>query len=363
MTNTPSPGDEQGLASGLPDLLDFEYEDLAAFVAQLGEKPFRARQIWKWLYEGVLDFSDMSNLPAPLRERLLRGCTAGGLTLVRKQVSAQDGTAKYLFRLRDGHMVESVLMRYKYGLSACISTQVGCRMGCAFFASAKLGLGRNLTVGEMVGQVLAMMADARDRIGHVVLMGIGEPFDNYEPVMAFLRRVNRADTLQIGWRKLTISTCGIVPGILRFAGEGLPVNLSVSLHAPTQTMRAQTMPVARRWPLPELLDACWTYVEKTGRRITFEYALVSGWNDSAGEARELAGLCRGKLCHVNLIPVNPVPGTPFSPGTTAAIRGFMQILDDAGIAVTVRRELGSDIEAACGQLRRDAVESGGEDIL
>ena len=363
MTNTPSPGDEQGPVSGLPDLLDFEYEELAAFVAQLGEKPFRAKQIWKWLYEGVPDFSGMSNLPASLRGRLAQICTTGGLTIVRKQVSAQDGTTKYLFRLRDGHLVESVLMRYKYGLSACISTQVGCRMGCAFCASAKLGLERNLTVGEMVGQVLGMMADARDRIGHVVLMGIGEPFDNYEPAVAFLRRINRADTLEIGWRKLTVSTCGIVPGILRFAKEGLPVNLSVSLHAPTQALREQTMPVSRRWPLPELLDACWAYVDQTGRRITFEYALVNGWNDSAEQARQLAALCRGRLCHVNLIPVNPVPGTPFSQGTTAAIRGFMQILEDAGIAVTVRRELGSDIEAACGQLRRDVVEKVGEEEL
>lgn len=359
MTSTASEMDVSD--NGLPDLLDFEVETLAAFVAQLGEKPFRARQLWKWLYQGVLDFNNMSDLPAQLRKTLSENAIAGGLTLARKQVSAQDGTTKYLFRLRDGNLVESVLMRYKYGLSACISTQVGCRMGCAFCASAKLGLERNLTVGEMVAQVLAMMADAKDRIGHVVLMGIGEPFDNYDNAMAFLRRVNRADTLEIGWRKLTLSTCGIVPGILRFAGEGLPVNLSVSLHAPTQELRIQTMPVARKWPLPELMDACWRYVDRTGRRITFEYALVNGWNDAPEQARQLAALCRGRLCHVNLIPVNPVPGTDFSQGNTTAIRGFQRILEDSGIAATVRRELGSDIEAACGQLRRDTVTQAGKD--
>ena len=345
----------------LPDLLDMEPGQMADFVASLGEKPFRAKQLWKWLYQGVLDFGAMSDLPASLRAKLDGACVAGGLAVVRKQTSLQDGTAKYLFRLRDGHLVESVLMRYRYGLSACISTQVGCRMGCAFCASAQLGLERNLTVGEMTAQLLLMMRDGGERIGHVVLMGIGEPFDNYDNVMALLHRVNRADTLEISHRKLTVSTCGVVPGILRFAEEGIPVNLSVSLHAPTQALREKTMPVARRWPLPELLDACWRYVAATGRRITFEYALVDGWNDGPEQARQLAALCRGRLCHVNLIPVNPVPGTPFSQGTTASHRAFQHILEENGIAATIRRELGGDIEAACGQLRRDMVGQAGKD--
>lgn len=361
MTREIPPIGETVPSQSLPCLLDMDPEELAGFVAGLGEKPFRARQIWKWLYQGVLDFHQMTDLSAAFRGRLSSASVAGRLTLVRKQVSKQDGTSKFLFRLDDGHLVESVLMRYRYGLSACISTQVGCRMGCAFCASAMLGLERNLSVGEMVEQVLRMMADAGERIGHVVLMGIGEPFDNYDNALSFLRRVNRADTLEIGWRKLTLSTCGMVPGILRFAEEGIPVNLSVSLHAPTQDLRVQTMPVARRWPLPELLEACWAYVARTGRRITFEYALVGGWNDGEEQAVQLAGLCRGKLCHVNLIPVNPVPGTPFSQGTTAAVKSFMGILEQAGIAVTVRRELGSDIEAACGQLRRDVVGQAGKE--
>lgn len=344
------------------DLLDLELPEMTEAVASLGEKPFRARQLWKWLYAGVLDFDGMTDLSAAFRVKLAERYMAGGLGIAQKQVSAQDGTTKYLFGLPDGNLVESVLMRYKYGLSACISTQVGCRMGCEFCASSHLGLVRNLTIGEMVGQVLHMMKDAGERISHVVLMGIGEPFDNYDNVMALLRRLNREDTLEISHRKLTVSTCGIVPGILRFAGEGIPVNLSVSLHAPTQALREQTMPVAKKWPLPELLAACWKYVDQTGRRITFEYALVREWNDSPEHARALAALCRNRLCHVNLIPVNSVPGTAFSQGTAAGIREFQRILEENGIAATVRRELGSDIEAACGQLRRDTMRQAGKDV-
>lgn len=342
------------------DLLEMEQPEMADAVSALCEKPFRARQLWKWLYAGVLDFDGMTDLPAGFRAGLAENYLAGGLSVVGKQVSAQDGTVKYLFALPDGNLVESVLMRYRYGLSACISTQVGCRMGCAFCASSSLGLVRNLTVGEMLGQVLLMMKTAGERIGHVVLMGIGEPFDNYENVMVLLHRLNREDTLAISHRKLTVSTCGVVPAILRFAGEGIPVNLSVSLHAPTQELREQTMPVAKRWPLPELLDACWKYVALTGRRITFEYALVRGWNDSPEHARMLAVHCKNRLCHVNLIPVNPVPGTTFSQGTLADIRSFQHILEENGIAATIRRELGNDIEAACGQLRRAALRQPGK---
>ncbi len=338
------------------DLLELEPQSLADAVNALGEKPFRAKQLWKWMYEGVTDFSEMTNLPVAFREKLSGKHHVGGLEQVRCQRSERDGTRKYLFHLQDGNLVESVLMQYRYGLSACISTQVGCRMGCAFCASAELGLIRNLTVGEMLAQVLNMMKDTGERISHVVLMGIGEPFDNTDAVFSLLHRLNREDTLSISHRRLTISTCGVVPGILRLADEGIPVNLSVSLHAATQEMREQTMPIAKKWPLSELLDACWTHVAKTGRRITFEYALASGWNDAPGHARLLAGLCRNKLCHVNLIPINPIPGTPFSQGTAKTVRAFQTILENSGIAVTVRRELGGDIEAACGQLRRDTME-------
>ncbi len=342
------------------DLLDMEQPEMAEAVATLGEKPFRARQLWKWLYAGIFDFDMMTDLPSAFRASLAQSHVAGGLTLVGRQVSSQDETSKFLFSLPDGNLVESVLMRYRYGLSACISTQVGCRMGCAFCASSPLGLVRNLTVGEMMGQVLHMMQAGGERIGHVVLMGIGEPFDNYGNVMSLLHRLNRADTLAISHRKLTVSTCGMVPAIVRFAGEGIPVNLSVSLHAPTQELREQVMPIAKKWPLPQLLDACWEYVDITGRRITFEYAMVRGWNDSPAHARMLAALCRNRLCHVNLIPVNPVPGTSFLQGTMAGIHSFAKILEENGIAATVRRELGSDIEAACGQLRRTVLQQTGK---
>lgn len=344
------------------DLLDMEEQQLADAVTALGEKPFRARQLWKWLYAGVLDYRGMTDLSADFRAKLMENHVAGGLELVQKQVSSQDGTIKFLFSLPDGNLVESVLMRYRFGLSACISTQVGCRMGCAFCASSPLGLVRNLTVGEMLGQVLRMMHEGEERIGHVVLMGIGEPFDNYDNVMTLLHRLNREDTLAISHRKLTVSTCGIVPAILRFANEGIPVNLSVSLHAPTQELRLQTMPIAAKWPLPELLDACWRYVSITGRRITFEYALVRGWNDAPEQARALAAICRNRLCHVNLIPINPVSGTSFSQGTVAGIRSFQQILEESGIAATVRRELGGDIGAACGQLRRNTFQQQGKGV-
>lgn len=342
------------------DLLDMEQPEMAEAVAALGEKPFRARQLWKWLYAGILNFDMMTDLPSAFRAGLAQSHAAGGLTLVSRQISSQDETSKFLFSLPDGNLVESVLMRYRYGLSACISTQVGCRMGCAFCASSPLGLVRNLTVGEMMGQVLHMMQAGGERIGHVVLMGIGEPFDNYENVLSLLHRLNREDTLAISHRKLTVSTCGMVPAILRFAGEGIPVNLSVSLHAPTQELREQVMPIAKKWPLPQLLDACWKYVDITGRRITFEYAMVRGWNDSPAHARMLAALCRNRLCHVNLIPVNPVPGTSFLQGTMAGIHSFAKILEENGIAATVRRELGSDIEAACGQLRRTVLQQTGK---
>jgi len=346
----------------LKDMLDMEQDEMAQAIADIGEKPFRTRQLWKWLYSGVLDYERMTDLSAGLRNKLKEAFVPTGLTIKQKQLSSADGTAKYLFELQDGNLVEGVLMRYKYGLSACISTQVGCRMGCKFCASASLGLERNLTVGEMMGQVLLMMHDGQERIGHVVLMGIGEPFDNYDPVIALLKRLNQEDTLGISYRKLTVSTCGLVHSILQFADEGIPVNLSVSLHAPTQELRVQTMPVARRWNIHELLDACWIYVNRTGRRITFEYALVKGWNDSIDQAMTLSRMLKGHLCHVNLIPVNTIPDQSFFQSTQTQIRAFQKVLEDNGIATTIRRELGSDIDAACGQLRRIAYQTEEETI-
>ncbi len=347
---------------GQLNLLDMEQPEMVQALSVFGEKPFRVKQLWKWLYSGINQFNNMTNLPLLFRTILQEHYTTGGFTQVQKQVSSQDETTKYLLALEDGNTVECVLMRYKYGLSACISTQVGCRMGCLFCASSALGFVRNCSVGEMVGQVLHMMTDANERITHVVLMGIGEPFDNYDAVLKLLHRLNDEEALGISYRKLTVSTCGIVPAILRFAEEGIPVNLSVSLHAPTQKLRVQTMPVAKKWPLDVLLEACWVYAEKTGRRITFEYALVKGWNDDLTAAKQLSLLCKNRLCHVNLIPVNAIVDKPYAQSSWADIRKFQKVLEDSGVATTVRRELGSDIEAACGQLRRQVLHAGEEPI-
>lgn len=337
------------------DLLDLEAEELKSELAALGEKPFRAGQIWKWLYAGELDFREMTNLPLDLRETLSERYRAGGLRIRDKLTSNVDGTRKYLFELDDGNIIEGVLMQYHYGYSACLSTQVGCRMGCGFCASSPLGFIRNLTKGEILGQILCMTHDINDRISHVVLMGIGEPFDNYENVVGFLRRINREDTLNISFRKMTVSTCGIVPGILRFANEGFPVNLSVSLHAPNDEIREKMMPIARRWPMDELLAACNEYARITSRRVTYEYALIRDVNDSAGHAEELAGRLKYTLCHVNLIPVNRVEGAGYDRSSRERVETFRAVLERKGIAVTVRRELGTDIMAACGQLRRDTL--------
>lgn len=346
-----------------PDLLECTNEELTALLKQSGEKAFRAKQVWKWLYQGISEFSDMTDLPISLRDKLAAQYQIGGVSLAGCQISSIDGTRKYLFQLSDGHFVEGVLMQYEHGMSACVSTQVGCRMGCDFCASAKLGLVRNLTAGEMLAQVLMMGRDADCRVSHVVLMGIGEPFDNYESVMRFLKRMNQDDALGISYRRMTVSTCGIVPKILAFAEEGIPVNLSVSLHAPNDTIRMRTMPIAKSYPMEELLAACWVYVEKTGRRITFEYSLISGENDRDEHAEELAKKIAGKLCHVNLIPVNTVPGTGYDKSNRERIRRFQDILTKHGIAATVRRELGSDIAAACGQLRRTRmIEEGQENV-
>jgi 23S rRNA (adenine2503-C2)-methyltransferase len=342
------------------DLLELEPEALRDELAAIGQKSFRAEQIWRWLYSGQLEFEKMSNLPRDFRIMLAERYKAGGLRTAEKLVSKADGTRKYLMELSDGNMIEGVLMQYRFGLSACLSTQVGCRMGCSFCASSPLGLVRNLTVGEMLAQLLLMGHDAGSAISRVVLMGIGEPFDNYENTIAFLRRIKREDTLNISFRKMTVSTCGIVPGILRFAREGIPVNLSVSLHAPNDAIRAKTMPVARRWPMEELLSACNEYARLTSRRVTYEYALIRDANDSAEHAAELAGKLKKTLCHVNLIPVNRVEGTGYDKSGPERMEAFRAILEKNGIAATIRRELGSDIMAACGQLRRNTMLGSGK---
>ncbi len=341
------------------NILDMEMEALEAAIKEMGEPSFRAKQVWKWLYQGATRFEEMTNLPKAFREFLEQYYYIGGIRVVKKLVSQKDGTRKYLFALRDGKVVEGVLMKYRYGNSVCLSTQIGCRMGCRFCASAQLGFDRNLSAGEMIAQVIAIQRDIGERISHIVLMGIGEPFDNYDEVIRFLHRMNASDTLGISYRKMTVSTCGLIPEIERFSQEDIPVNLSISLHAPNDEIRADIMPAARRYAFDKILSSCHIYTQKTGRRITFEYTLMRGINDGEEHAKELAERLTGLLCHVNLIPVNIVEGTGYEKSGKVIVNAFKAVLEKYQIPVTVRRELGNDISAACGQLRKNTIEGDG----
>lgn len=341
------------------DIASLDIDELSAFLPTLSEETgvkfekFRAKQIFSWLMKGISDFSEMSNISARQREALSEKCYIALPKIHKKFVSKLDGTVKYLFELYDGERIESVFMRYKHGNTICISTQAGCRMGCSFCASTLAGLSRHLTPSEMLGQILAAQNDTGERISNIVMMGIGEPLDNFDNSIKFLKLVNNPDGINIGYRHISLSTCGVVPGIYKLAEENLPITLSVSLHAPTQEYRQSIMPVARKWDIDELLKACRDYIGVTGRRISFEYAMIDGVNDSAECATTLARLLSGMLCHVNLIPLNDVKERDYKRSGTKTIETFVKILEKHGITATVRRRLGSDINASCGQLRRD----------
>lgn len=334
------------------DLRSLPLEELTEQLKTRGYPAFRAKQIREWLDRGVTDFDKMTNLPKDLRQDLAELYTVPGVKILRKLVSAIDGTVKYLFQLDDGETVESVLMQYKHGWSQCLSTQVGCKMGCTFCATGMGGFIRNLSAAEMIGQIEAAQKDAGVRVSSIVLMGMGEPLDNYEQVIRFLRMLSEEGGVHIGMRHISLSTCGVVPGIYRLMEEQIPLTLSISLHAPNDELRSRSMPVNRRWPIDELLRACRDYIDATGRRISFEYAMIDGVNDSDAHAAELADRLRGMLCHVNLIPVNAVDGKAQRRSSRDRIRSFMDVLEKKGINATVRRTLGSDINASCGQLRR-----------
>lgn len=335
------------------NILDFSLAGLEELILSLGEKKFRAKQIFGWLAKGAASFDEMSNVPAALRHRLEEsGYYIGQPEVVLEQVSASDGTRKCLYEFRDGARVESVFMKYSYGNSICISSQVGCRMGCTFCASTMDGKARDLTGGEMLGEVLRMVRHTGENINHVVIMGMGEPFDNYDEVARFIRLINSPDGFSLSQRNITVSTCGIVPMIRRFAEDFPQVNLAVSLHAPNDNIRRRTMPVAKAYDYDALMRACREYTDITHRRITFEYALIRNVNDSKDNAEELAGRLKGWLTHVNLIPLNEVSGRDYKTAEGRSITAFRDILEKKGIAVTIRRTLGSDIDAACGQLRR-----------
>ncbi len=344
---------------GKTNLLDLTIEELQALLASLGQEKFRAKQIYQWLNRGIKEIDEMSNLSKPLRQALKDIAYIGKLKIKNKQVSSIDRTTKYLFELADGNVIESVLMYYKHGLTACISSQIGCRMGCRFCASTGLGLVRNLTAGEILDQILSIQADAGDRVGNVVIMGIGEPLDNYDNILKFLKLVNHPEGLNIGYRHISLSTCGLVPEIHRLAEENLPITLSISLHSPNDRIRGEIMPVTRKYSIDKIIEACKIYTEVTKRRITFEYAMISGVNDSKENAFELAGKIKGMLCHVNLIPVNSIETVDYRKSNRKNIEQFKEVLERYGIETTVRRELGSDINAACGQLRRSDVDKAG----
>ena len=326
--------------------------ELSEALKAMGQPAFRARQLYTWLHRGARSYEEMTNLPATLRERLEREAPILPPTVVRRQESARDGTIKYLWQLADGNCVETVLMRYRYGNTVCISTEVGCRMGCAFCASTIGGLVRRLEPSEMLDEVLFTQVDSGLPISHIVLMGIGEPLDNFDNVMRFLELVNSPEGMNISMRHISLSTCGLVPKIDELAKRKLQLTLSVSLHAPNDAIRDTIMPVNRAYPSEALLDACRRYYQATSRRISFEYAMIDGVNDSVENAKELIRRLKGLPAHFNLIPLNHVEESPLKPSSRAAVAAFQKTLEDAGIPATVRRTLGGDIDASCGQLRR-----------
>ena len=326
--------------------------ELGAVLKELNQPAFRAKQVYTWLHKGVRSYEQMSNLPKTLRDALAERFPILPPQVVRKQESQKDGTIKYLWQLSDGNCVETVLMRYHYGNTVCISTEVGCRMGCAFCASTLGGLVRRLEPFEMLDQVLFTQVDSGLPIGHIVLMGIGEPLDNFDNVMRFLELVNSPEGMNISMRHISLSTCGLVPKIDALAEKKLQLTLSVSLHAPNDEIRNTIMPVNKAYPIAELLAACRRYYAATNRRISFEYAMIDGVNDTDAAAKELIHRLKGLPAHMNLIPLNHVEESPLKPSTRQAVQNFQKTLEDAGIPATVRRSLGGDIDASCGQLRR-----------
>ncbi len=340
----------------MTELLGLYPEELREWLQARGEAAFRAKQLFGWLHRGV-PFAEMSNLPLKLRELLPKEAVDCPVQVIRERTSRLDGTKKLLFSLRDGNCVEGVLMRYQYGITLCISTQVGCRMGCRFCASTLSGCIRGLSAAEMLGEVLAAngVLDG-EQVHNIVLMGSGEPFDNYDNVVRFLRLAGHPEGLNISPRRISLSTCGLVPQILRFSGEGIPLTMSLSLHAPNDEIRRQIMPIAAKYTIRETLDACREYLRVSGRRIVLEYALIDGVNAGIEHARELAGLLRGLQCHVNVIPLNSVPERNLRGVNEQQVSAFLAELKRCRISATRRREMGDDIEGACGQLRRKYME-------
>jgi len=336
----------------LKNIKDYNLEELKKELISIGEKPFRAEQIFKWIYqENVTSFDEMTNLSLELREKLKQNYSLCIFNILKRQESS-DGTIKYLFDVLDGNAIETVLMKYHHGYSLCVSTQIGCKMGCKFCASTGIAFARNLTSGEIVEELLAVERDQNIKISNVVYMGIGEPLDNYDNVVNSIRIINNPKGINIGARHISVSTSGLVPNIYRLAEENIQCTLSISLHATNNEKRSSMMPVNNRYPIEELIQACKDYITKTNRRISFEYALAKDNNDNLEDAKELVKLLKGMLCHVNLIPINKIENGAFDKSSNENIIKFRDYLNKHGIVATIRRELGSDIDAACGQLRR-----------
>ena len=336
----------------MKNIKDYNLDELKQEITQLGEKPFRAEQIFKWLFvDKVKSFDEMTNLSLELREKLKQNYDICNFSIVKK-LESKDGTKKYLFGLNDGNAIESVLMQYHFGKTVCVSSQIGCKMGCKFCASTGIPFVRNLTSGEIVEQILAIEQDIEDKISNIVFMGIGEPFDNYDNVINAIKILNNQKGLNIGARHISISTSGIVPKIYRFADENVQCTLSISLHSANNKTRSSMMPVNDAYNIEELIKACKYYIEKTNKRISFEYALAKDNNDNQKDADEIINLLKGMLCHVNLIPINKIENGKYIKSSNENIIRFRDYLNSKGITATIRRELGSDIEAACGQLRR-----------
>lgn len=334
------------------NLKDLTYSELEKFMKELGEPSYRAKQIFSWISRGIASFDDMTDISKKLRSKLAEVSCLSTAKIEKKFVSAIDGTRKYLIKLGDGNMVECVAMFYKHGITVCISCQVGCAMGCRFCASTIGGRIRHLSAGEILDQVICVQNDVGERISNIVMMGIGEPLDNFDNVVKFLYNVNHKEGLNIGYRHISLSTCGIVDKIYELGKLNLPITLSISLHAPTDLIRKTIMPIANKFSIDELIEACKKYIEITGRRISFEYAIIKGVNDSPHCAELLSERLKGMLCHVNLIPVNNVEENEFVKPDRSGVERFKALLEARGLNVTVRRELGSDISASCGQLRR-----------
>ena len=327
-------------------------EELKEYIKSIGEKAFRATQIYGWIYKGAKSFSDMKNIPKSLQEKLEEIAFIGNLNINLKLVSKLDGTRKYLFELNDGNIIESVMMEYEHGVTVCISNQVGCRMGCRFCASTIDGLVRNLEPWEILDQIIKIQEDIGKRVSNLVLMGSGEPLDNFDNTKQFLKLVNDKNGLNIGYRHITLSTCGVVPKMYELADLEIPINLALSLHSPYDESRKEIMPIANAYSIKEVIDACKYYIKKTNRRVTFEYSLIKGVNDSQEDAKKLASLLKGMLCHVNLIPINKVDERDYEKPDKTYIYKFRDKIQKENIPATIRREMGADINGACGQLRR-----------